>query len=58
MTKALIPGTFDPLTAGHLDVIERSAQIFDEIVVGVAASSQKGSGPLFTLEERTELARG
>lgn len=52
MTTALIPGTYDPLTLGHRDVIVRSAQIFDHIIVGVAASPKKGSGPLFSLEER------
>jgi pantetheine-phosphate adenylyltransferase len=53
---ALVPGTFDPLTSGHLDIIERSSQLFDHIVVGVAESPRKGSGTLFTLEERRELA--
>ena len=55
MKKALTPGTVDPITYGHLDVIARAAQLMDEIVVGVAASP--GKGPLFSLEERTELAR-
>lgn len=54
--RALVPGTFDPITAGHLDIIERSTQIFDEIVVGVAESPNKGSrNRMFTLEERTQL---
>ncbi|MCL1890539.1 MAG: pantetheine-phosphate adenylyltransferase [Coriobacteriia bacterium] len=53
MATALIPGTYDPVTNGHLDIIERSTQIFDKIVVGVAASpSKNGRGPLFNLEER------
>ena len=52
---ALSPGTFDPITYGHLDIIARAAQLFDEVVVGVAASA--GKQPLFTLEERTHLAR-
>ncbi|MDR1712927.1 MAG: pantetheine-phosphate adenylyltransferase [Coriobacteriales bacterium] len=52
MKTALVPGTFDPVTAGHIDVIERSALIFDNIVVGVAASANKGAGPMFSIEER------
>ncbi len=55
MKRALTPGTFDPITAGHLDVITRAAQIVDEVIVAVAASAKKQ--PLFTLEERVELAR-
>ena len=55
MKRALTPGTFDPITSGHLDVITRAAQLVDEVVVGVAASEKKG--PLFTLEERVELVR-
>lgn len=57
MRKVLVPGTFDPITLGHLDVIRRSSQLFDTVVIGVAASKNKGSGPLFTLEERVALAR-
>ena len=53
---ALVPGTFDPLTSGHLEIIECSAQIFDDIIVGVAESPRKGVGTMFTLEERVELA--
>lgn len=55
MKKALVPGTFDPITSGHLDVIERASTIFDQVVVGVADSAQKGGGPLFSLEERVGL---
>ncbi len=55
MKLALTPGTFDPVTNGHLDVIARAAQLVDEVVVAVAASPKKK--PLFSLEERTELAR-
>ncbi|MCL2679851.1 MAG: pantetheine-phosphate adenylyltransferase [Coriobacteriia bacterium] len=59
MKKAVIPGTFDPITSGHLEIIERACALFDEIIVGVAASAAKrGCGTLFTLEERCELARG
>ena len=56
MRRALTPGTFDPITSGHLDVITRAAQIFDEVIVAVASSQKKGpKGPLFTLEERVDL---
>ncbi len=55
MKRALTPGTFDPVTSGHLDVITRAAQLVDEVVVAVAASPNKK--PLFTLEERTDLVR-
>ena len=54
MKRAVTPGTFDPITYGHLDVITRAAQLMDEVVVAVAASP--GKGPLFSLEERTALA--
>lgn len=58
MRKAIVPGTFDPITAGHIDVVERTAKLFDEVVVAVAASADKrGRGTLFALEERVELAR-
>jgi len=57
MKKVMVPGTFDPITEGHLDVIKRAATLFDEVLVGVAGSENKGKGPLFTLEERVELAR-
>ena len=55
MKRALTPGTFDPITSGHLDVIARASQLVDEVVVAVADSQKKG--PLFTLEERVELVR-
>lgn len=51
----LYPGTFDPVTTGHLDVISRAARLLDRLVVGVSISS--GKGPLFTLEERVELVQ-
>ncbi|MCL2437493.1 MAG: pantetheine-phosphate adenylyltransferase [Coriobacteriia bacterium] len=57
MRKAIVPGTFDPITSGHLEIIERAHALFDEIIVGVASSwSKRGAGTLFTLEERCELA--
>ena len=55
MKRALTPGTFDPITSGHLDVIARASQLVDEVVVAVADSQKKG--PLFPLEERVELVR-
>lgn len=51
----LYPGTFDPVTNGHLDVIARAARLLDKLVVGVAINT--GKGPLFTLEERVDLVR-
>lgn len=51
----LYPGTFDPITNGHLDVIGRAARLLDRLVVGVAINL--GKGPLFDLEERVELVR-
>ncbi|WP_455820531.1 pantetheine-phosphate adenylyltransferase [Pseudomonas cerasi] len=53
-TKAIYPGTFDPMTNGHLDIVTRAALMFDHIVLAVAASPSKK--PLFSLEERVELA--
>jgi pantetheine-phosphate adenylyltransferase len=50
MRRAIYPGTFDPLTNGHLDLIKRGLRIFDEIIIAVAPSLKKQ--PLFTLEER------
>jgi pantetheine-phosphate adenylyltransferase len=50
------PGTFDPVTNGHLDIIGRATRIVDELVVAVAVNI--GKGPLFTLEERVELLQG
>ena len=49
------PGTFDPVTNGHLDIIDRAARVLDRLVVGVAMNA--GKGPLFPLEERVELVR-
>ena len=55
MKRALTPGTFDPITVGHLDVITRAAQLVDEVVVAVAVSAKKR--PLLSLDERVALAR-
>jgi pantetheine-phosphate adenylyltransferase len=54
---ALVPGTFDPITLGHIDVVIRTAQLFDVVIVGIAASQNKGAGPLFPLEERVAFAK-
>mgnify|MGYP002860712992 CR=1 FL=1 len=54
MKRAIVPGTFDPITNGHIDVISRVAKIFDEVVVGVAVSAKKH--PLFDLDTRVRLA--
>lgn len=53
MKRAIYPGSFDPVTVGHLDIISRSAQIFDEVIVGVLNNNQKS--PLFRAEERVAL---
>ncbi|GAA3543834.1 pantetheine-phosphate adenylyltransferase [Zobellella aerophila] len=53
--RVIYPGTFDPITNGHLDLIERASLLFDEVVVGVAFSPSKR--PLFELEERVELVK-
>ena len=56
MRRAIYPGSFDPVTLGHLDVIKRAAAIFDELIVCVSVNSAKNSG-LFSPEERVELIR-
>ena len=55
MTSVIYPGTFDPITNGHLDIIERSAVIFPRVLVAVANSPSKK--PLFSLDERVDLVR-
>jgi len=52
-TTAVYPGTFDPITNGHVDIIKRALRLFDRVVIAIAINSQKA--PLFTLEERIEL---
>lgn len=54
-TKALYAGSFDPLTLGHLDIIERAANIFDHVVVGVVVNLEKKT--MFTFEERMEMIK-
>ncbi|MGB9742977.1 MAG: pantetheine-phosphate adenylyltransferase [bacterium] len=55
MKRAVYPGSFDPITLGHLDIVERAARLFDEVIVAVARREEKN--PLFPWEERIELAR-
>ena len=54
MTTAIYPGSFDPITLGHLNIIKRAAQIFDEVVVCVMINGGKNA-PLFEIDERVEL---
>jgi pantetheine-phosphate adenylyltransferase len=56
MTTAIYPGSFDPITVGHLDVARRASEIFDRIIVGIYRGSEK-PGALFTVEERIDMAR-
>jgi pantetheine-phosphate adenylyltransferase len=51
----IYPGTFDPITNGHVDLVERASRLFDKVVVSIAFSAKKS--PLFSLEERVELCR-
>ncbi len=53
MRTGLYPGTFDPLTNGHLDIIGRAVKLVDRLVIGVAIN--RGKGPMFTLDERVEM---
>ncbi|CAG0995440.1 pantetheine-phosphate adenylyltransferase [Gammaproteobacteria bacterium] len=55
MLTVVYPGTFDPFTRGHEDLVRRAARLFDRVVVGIAASESKR--PMFTLDERIEMAR-
>lgn len=53
MKRAIYPGSFDPVTNGHLDVVERARKLFDEVIVAVAHNDEKS--PMFTLQERLDL---
>ena len=55
MRRAIYPGTFDPITNGHLDIIKRACHMFDEIIVAVASSEAKK--PMFNLEQRIQMAQ-
>ena len=54
-TRAMYPGTFDPITFGHEDLVRRAAKVFDRVVVAIAANTGS-KAPMFTLEERVEMA--
>ncbi|HXD74926.1 MAG TPA: pantetheine-phosphate adenylyltransferase [Vicinamibacterales bacterium] len=54
-TLAVYPGSFDPLTNGHVDIIERGARLFDRIIVAILVNAEKS--PMFTMDERVEIAR-
>jgi len=55
MKIAIYPGSFDPITNGHADIVKRAAAVFDKVIVAVSVNSQKT--PLFSIEERVELAK-
>ena len=55
MKKVLYPGSFDPFTIGHFDLVERASKLFDEVIIGVAINP--GKNPMFTLTERENLIR-
>lgn len=55
MTRAVYPGSFDPVTNGHLDIVKRTAELFDELIVAVLVNSSKN--PLFSVEERVALLK-
>lgn len=55
MTRAVYPGSFDPVTLGHLDIIRRASRVVDELVIGVLINRDKN--PLFSIEERIEMLR-
>ncbi|MFH2055120.1 MAG: adenylyltransferase/cytidyltransferase family protein, partial [bacterium] len=54
MRRAIYPGSFDPITYGHVDLVHRAAQLFDELLVAISDNSSKS--PLFTPQERLEMA--
>src|SRR5438552_13739231 len=54
-TLAVYPGSFDPLTNGHVDIISRGARMFDRIIVGILVNAEKA--PMFSMDERVEIAR-
>src|SRR6201993_3542563 len=57
MRRAIYPGSFDPVTNGHLDVIQRASRLFDQLIVAVAYNDQKHKSTLFSIDERISLLR-
>lgn len=57
MTKVLYPGSFDPMTKGHMNIVEQASDLFDEVIIAVMPNPLKKDG-LFTLEERVEIIKG
>ena len=55
MRRAVCPGSFDPVTNGHIDIVSRASQLFDEVVVAIGVNKSKASARLFTPEERMEM---
>lgn len=55
-TIAVYPGTFDPITNGHIDIAQRAARIFDKVIIAVASETSPSKRPLFTVEERIAMA--
>jgi pantetheine-phosphate adenylyltransferase len=55
--RAVCPGSFDPVTNGHLDIVARASQLFDEVVVAIGVNKAKASARLFTAEERMDMIR-
>ena len=53
MQRAVYPGTFDPMTMGHVDLVKRASKLFDSVIIAIASSDSKK--PMFTLEERIEI---
>jgi pantetheine-phosphate adenylyltransferase len=53
LRRAIYPGTFDPITNGHLDIIERSARVFDEVIIAILMNIEKS--PMFSVQERVEM---
>jgi pantetheine-phosphate adenylyltransferase len=54
---AIYPGTFDPITNGHVDLVQRACRLFDHVIVAIAAGSSGAKAPVFTLDERVALAQ-